>query len=259
MEEVKEVKEVNKVEEKSAAAPPPAAPKPPPRPPPKMADTMSALQALIGDTPAEAAAAATAAADDAAWATAAKEKAAKAAEKSVDVSVSIAPAALEALQEAEKARKDGKAPEGTKAFGGEDRDKNGDKIGGKDGDTSKDGWLTSVVDGLADASKNDREARTPEENAKLDKVLADLTDLAGKGKDARTSDEVKVGPARWRPPRHRNAFEPSFLESIGILRRVEQYLPGPRSRRSSTRCLRFWKSAMSRRCRRRMWSASRRR
>jgi hypothetical protein len=83
--------------------------------------------------------------------------------------VSISPNALKALQDAEKARKGG---EGGAAADGDAK--------------SKDGWLDSVVDGMSDAAGKDRDERSAEENAKLDRVLADLSDLA-----------KKVGLAGW--------------------------------------------------------------
>ena len=48
-----------------------------------------------------------------------------------------------------------------------------------------------MVDGLSDTAKKDRSERTDAENAKLDKVLADLSELAKKDKVRHT---VQVDP-----------------------------------------------------------------
>jgi len=49
------------------------------------------------------------------------------------------------------------------------------------------------------------------------------------------NDEEEVAPGRYCPPRHPTHFDPSFLGLNGVLRRSEQYLPGPRRRRRRSR------------------------
>ena len=109
---------------------------------------------------------------------------------------------LEAIEQAEKARKSGSVPEDVEAFGGESK---GETEGAKEGKKiqvtlddkavkqmmDKDSWLDNVVEGLSESAARERDERTPEENAKLDKVLADLSDLAKKDKGERSSDEVQ--------------------------------------------------------------------
>ena len=145
--------------------------------------TMSALDALLPPDEAEEKRKAEEEADEARLTAIAEGK--KDPSKSMDVTVSISPAALEALQQAERGRKQGGAPPGVDSFGGP-RDTLGE------GKEEKDVWLDQVVDGLSDSASRDRETRTEEENDKLDKVLADLSELAKQDKDARNSEEVRA-------------------------------------------------------------------
>ena len=49
-----------------------------------------------------------------------------------------------------------------------------------------------MVDGLSDSARRDRDERTPEENAKLDKVLEDLSELAKKDAGERSNEEIRA-------------------------------------------------------------------
>ena len=176
-------------------------------PKPDFSSTMSALDALVGATDEEKQREAEAKADDAAFAEAErarreKEGASTSADDSDGVTLTVAPGVLEAIEQAEKARKSGSVPEDVEAFGGESK---GETEGAKEGKKiqvtlddkavkqmmDKDSWLDNVVEGLSESAARERDERTPEENAKLDKVLADLSDLAKKDKGERSSDEVR--------------------------------------------------------------------
>uniref|UniRef100_A0A6U3EJW3 Peptidase M50 domain-containing protein n=1 Tax=Mantoniella antarctica TaxID=81844 RepID=A0A6U3EJW3_9CHLO len=171
-----------------AAAPPPPAPTAPAYIMPKAdyQSTMSALDALLPPDEAETKRQAQDAADEARAAQLAAKKN-DPPEGSVDISVSISPAALEALRDAESARRDGGAPPP-----GLGKSSKSPEMGADGKPKDKDAWLNSVVDGLSDSASKDRGDRTDAENAKLDKVLADLADLAKKGKEDRSSDEIRA-------------------------------------------------------------------
>ena len=49
-------------------------------------------------------------------------------------------------------------------------------------------WLTD----WSDSARRDRDERTPEENAKLDKVLEDLSELAKKDAGERSDEEIRA-------------------------------------------------------------------
>ena len=196
----------------SGAAVAPSAPVPTPKvrveydmPKPDYNNTMSALDSMIGSTDEELMREEEARADDAAYAEATKRReerdAAKASSDDNDgVTLSVAPGVLDAIEQAEKARKGGGAvdPElkGAKPTG-ETNEETKKKIQVTLDDKAvkqmldKDSWLDNVVDGLSESAERERDDRSPEENAKLDKVLADLSDLAKKDKDERSSDEVR--------------------------------------------------------------------
>ena len=115
------------------------------------------------------------------------------------VTLSVAPGVLDAIEQAEKARKGGAVDselKGSKPTG-ETNEETKKKIQGTLDDKAvkqmldKDSWLDNVVDGLSESAERERDDRSPEENAKLDKVLADLSDLAKKDKGERSSDEVR--------------------------------------------------------------------
>jgi hypothetical protein len=190
----------------------PSAPVPTPKvrveydmPKPDYNNTMSALDSMIGSTDEELMREEEARADDAAYAEATKRRqerdAAKASSDENDgVTLSVAPGVLDAIEQAEKARKGGGAvdPElkGAKPTG-ETNEETKKKIQVTLDDKAvkqmldKDSWLDNVVDGLSESAERERDDRSPEENAKLDKVLADLSDLAKKDKGERSSDEVR--------------------------------------------------------------------
>ena len=196
----------------SGAAVAPSAPVPTPKvrveydmPKPDYNNTMSALDSMIGSTDEELMREEEARADDAAYAEATKRRqerdAAKASSDENDgVTLSVAPGVLDAIEQAEKARKGGGAvdPElkGAKPTG-ETNEETKKKIQVTLDDKAvkqmldKDSWLDNVVDGLSESAERERDDRSPEENAKLDKVLADLSDLAKKDKGERSSDEVR--------------------------------------------------------------------
>jgi membrane-associated protease RseP (regulator of RpoE activity) len=174
-------------------------------PKPDYNNTMSALDSMIGSTDEELMREEEARADDAAYAEATKRReerdAAKASSDDNDgVTLSVAPGVLDAIEQAEKARKGGGAvdPElkGSKPTG-ETNEETKKKIQVTLDDKAvkqmldKDSWLDNVVDGLSESAERERDDRSPEENAKLDKVLADLSDLAKKDKGERSSDEVR--------------------------------------------------------------------
>ena len=174
-------------------------------PKPDYNNTMSALDSMIGSTDEELMREEEARADDAAYAEATKRRqerdAAKASSDENDgVTLSVAPGVLDAIEQAEKARKGGGAvdPElkGAKPTG-ETNEETKKKIQVTLDDKAvkqmldKDSWLDNVVDGLSESAERERDDRSPEENAKLDKVLADLSDLAKKDKGERSSDEVR--------------------------------------------------------------------
>ena len=174
-------------------------------PKPDYNNTMSALDSMIGSTDEELMREEEARADDAAYAEATKRReerdAAKASSDENDgVTLSVAPGVLDAIEQAEKARKGGGAvdPElkGSKPTG-ETNEETKKKIQVTLDDKAvkqmldKDSWLDNVVDGLSESAERERDDRSPEENAKLDKVLADLSDLAKKDKGERSSDEVR--------------------------------------------------------------------
>ena len=175
---------------------------------PKATDTLSALDALLGESEEEKARKAQDAADEAAYeaskTAAAKKKAeiAAAVMASADekdggassagdddddgggVNVSISPNALKALRDAERAR----------ATGGEkdaatDEAATDEKDGAVD---AREETLSAVVDVLSSSAKKDRDERTKEENEKLDQVLKDLNDLTKMSKEERDSAEVKA-------------------------------------------------------------------
>ena len=174
-------------------------------PKPDYNNTMSALDSMIGSTDEELMREEEARADDAAYAEATKRRqerdAAKASSDENDgVTLSVAPGVLDAIEQAEKARKGGGAvdPElkGSKPTA-ETNEETKKKIQVTLDDKAvkqmldKDSWLDNVVDGLSESAERERDDRSPEENAKLDKVLADLSDLAKKDKGERSSDEVR--------------------------------------------------------------------
>ena len=174
-------------------------------PKPDYNNTMSALDSMIGSTDEELMREEEARADDAAYAEATKRRqerdAAKASSDENDgVTLSVAPGVLDAIEQAEKARKGGGAvdPElkGAKPTA-ETNEETKKKIQVTLDDKAvkqmldKDSWLDNVVDGLSESAERERDDRSPEENAKLDKVLADLSDLAKKDKGERSSDEVR--------------------------------------------------------------------
>ena len=174
-------------------------------PKPDYNNTMSALDSMIGSTDEELMREEEARADDAAYAEATKRReerdAAKASSDDNDgVTLSVAPGVLDAIEQAEKARKGGGAvdPElkGSKPTA-ETNEETKKKIQVTLDDKAvkqmldKDSWLDNVVDGLSESAERERDDRSPEENAKLDKVLADLSDLAKKDKGERSSDEVR--------------------------------------------------------------------
>jgi hypothetical protein len=176
-------------------------------PKPDYNNTMSALESMIGSTDEELMREEEARADDAAYAEATRRReerdAAKASSDDNDgVTLSVAPGVLDAIEQAEKARKGGGAVDSeTKSFGakptGETNEETKKKIQVTLDDKAvkqmmdKDSWLDNVVDGLSESAERERDDRSPEENAKLDKVLADLSDLAKKDKGERSSDEVR--------------------------------------------------------------------
>ena len=104
-------------------------------PKPDFSSTMSALDALVGATDEEKQREAEAKADDAAFAEAErarreKEGASTSADDSDGVTLTVAPGVLEAIEQAEKARKSGSVPEDVEAFGGESK---GETEGAKEG------------------------------------------------------------------------------------------------------------------------------
>ena len=193
----------------AAVAPSPPVPTPKVRveydmPKPDYNNTMSALDSMIGSTDEELMREEEARADDAAYAEATKRReerdAAKASSDENDgVTLSVAPGVLDAIEQAEKARKGGVVDselKGSKPTG-ETNEETKKKIQVTLDDKAvkqmldKDSWLDNVVDGLSESAERERDDRSPEENAKLDKVLADLSDLAKKDKGERSSDEVR--------------------------------------------------------------------
>ena len=173
-------------------------------PKPDYNNTMSALESMIGSTDEELMREEEARADDAAYAEATRRReerdAAKASSDDNDgVTLSVAPGVLDAIEQAEKARKGGAVDselKGSKPTG-ETNEETKKKIQVTLDDKAvkqmmdKDSWLDNVVDGLSESAERERDDRSPEENAKLDKVLADLSDLAKKDKGERSSDEVR--------------------------------------------------------------------
>ena len=181
-------------------------------PKPDFTSTMSALDALVGATDEEKQREEEAKADDAAFAEAErarreKEGASTSADDSDGVTLTVAPGVLEVIEQAEKARKSGSVPEDVESFGGKPK---GETEGAKEGKKiqvtlddkavkqmmDKDSWLDNVVEGLSESAARERDERTPEENAKLDKVLADLSDLAKKDKGERSATRFAKSSSR---------------------------------------------------------------
>jgi len=149
-------------------------------PPPSNNSTMSALDAMLGTAAATAAAAEAEVAEEARQLKDFNNRKDAAEKKKTDAkaSVSISPGALDALQQAERARKAAKDGDNSSAAGKD----------GKEGE----GWMNNAVDRLSDSASKDREGRSEEENAKLDKVLKELSDLAKKDNASASTEEVKA-------------------------------------------------------------------
>ena len=120
-----------------------------------------------------------------------------------NVEVSISPSAASALGGPKKGDGDKKeSVDGTdliarnlekrkkqqQELGGDQKSK---KIASPIAEGEEDKWLDTVVGGLSEAARADADKRTPEENAKLEKVLDELKDLAKRPSESRDGNEIR--------------------------------------------------------------------